>query len=193
MSRVALIVLLAALVSCRDSYYQAKLADGDTVTLVRAVKGHELIVRKDGQAAKIRLVGIYTFDATVQEKNDITGFGRLAVDFVSSKAQGAALKISLERPDPDPRGRYLGFVDVAGADLGALLVQEGYAAVYTEYPFSREANYFAAENPARAGVRGVWGGTAARKRLRALRETWAAVRAREGRGIVADPLAEAAP
>ncbi len=194
MSRVISLILFlcGAFTACRGDQHAAVLATGDSVQLVRAVKGHELVVEKQGQTAKIRLVGIYTFDPQVQEQSDITRYGKRAVDFVQTKTQGVPLRVVLERQAPDPRGRYLGFVELAGVDLGRRLIDEGYAAIYTEYPFSREANYFAAEASAREVGRGLWGGGAARKRVRALRETWASVRARAGSGAISDPLSESA-
>lgn len=176
--------------ACRNEQHAAQLATGDAVQLVRAVKGHELIVQKLGQTAKIRLVGIYTFDPLVQEQSDITNYGKRAVDFVQTKTQGVPLRVVLERQAPDPRGRYLGFVELEGGDLGRRLIDEGYAAAYTEYPFSREADYFATETSARERERGLWSSGATRKRVRALRETWASVRARAGSGAISDPLSE---
>ncbi len=44
---------------------------GDLVRMVRAERGHEPVVEKDGIRATVRLVGIYTFAASVNEKNDV--------------------------------------------------------------------------------------------------------------------------
>src|SRR5690606_12711800 len=85
-----------------------------------------------------------------------------------------------ERQELDPRGRHLGFLELNGQDLGLQLIAAGELGVYTEYPFSRETQYLAVEQQARAEQRGLWAASAVHGRLLALRRTWAAVRGRGG-------------
>lgn len=174
--------------ACHKEAYTAKLVTGDEVQLARAVKGHELVVQKNAELARIRLVGIYTFDPKVVEKNDVTVWANNAVGFMKARMENRPVRIVLEREEVDRRGRYLGFVEVDGVDLGQQLVEQGHAAVYTEFPFSREADYLTAEATAREGVRGLWGGTAAARRLRALRATWSTMRERGFASRPNDPL-----
>lgn len=174
--------------ACRSEQYTARLASGDSVQFVRAIKGNDLVVKKAGGFARLRLVGVYTFDPNVREKNDIAVWANNAAEFAAHLGEKGPLKVVLELDELDPRGRHLGFLEVDGTDVGRELIEQGHGAVYTEYPFSRESAYFAAESPARVGVRGIWGGVAAKKRLLALRETWSAVRGREAGTPLLDPL-----
>jgi endonuclease YncB( thermonuclease family) len=114
-----------------------------------------------------------------REKSDISGAADMSVGFAESRLRGQSLDVVLVRPDLDPRGRYLVFADRAGEDVGLMLISAGHAAVYTEYPFTREDEYLSAEASARAASAGLWSGPATVKRLRALRQTWSAVRQRE--------------
>ncbi len=186
------VLAVLVLAACSREEYTATLATGDEVSLVRANKGHELVLKKGEQLARIRLVGIYTFDPEAQARKDIMKAAKQAVEAMHQK-KGAPLKVVLEREAPDGRGRFLGYVEADGVDLGRQLVEEGSASVYTEFPFKREADYFASEDAARAQKRGIWTGNAAQKRILALRDTWSAVRLREFGSTVRDPvLVEAA-
>ncbi|MEE8410113.1 MAG: thermonuclease family protein [Myxococcota bacterium] len=162
--------------------------NGDLVTVVRANRGHELVVEKHGIQATLRLVGIYTFAASVNEKNDITVYANLSKDFVEKELQGKTVTLILEREALDKRGRYLGFIEVDGIDFNERMIEVGHAVLYTEYPFSREAAYIAAEAEPRKNGRGMWGGRASSKRVKALRTTWAAVRRNSFGSPVKDPL-----
>jgi endonuclease YncB( thermonuclease family) len=188
-----LFAVLLTLSACRREEYTARLATGDAITFVRAIKGNDVVVAKGAGLARIRLVGVYTFDPNVAEKNDIIVWAQRAAEMMSSRARSASLRVVLEREELDPRGRHLGFLEADGVDLGKLLVEEGQASVYTEYPFSRETDYLAAETRAREGVRGLWGGTSATKRIRALRDTWSTVRERKFGAAPNDPLLRGAP
>ncbi len=191
---VALVLpwVLVSSIACKDeSGPVAQLASGDLVHVVSANRGHEVVVEKGGELATVRLVGIYTFPISVMEKNEITVYARNAKGFVERELKGRTVNIILERQEPDPRGRYLGFIEEQGRDFNQRLIETGNAVLYTEFPFSREPAYAKADAEARKWVRGMWGGAASRKRLEALRRTWASVRLHETGVPVIDPLMQA--
>jgi endonuclease YncB( thermonuclease family) len=186
--RLAWLAVVGAL-GCTPKAPPADINSGDEVQVVRATtRGHELVVTKGGKKATVRLVGIYTFSTWPREKTDVTTFAQAAIDFVTNEVGGRPAKLVLIRKELDPRGRYLGFLEMNGADLGQRLIEEGLAAVYTEYPFDREEPYMAAETKPRSTKQGIWSGRVAAKRLSALRQTWASVRLREFNNQVSDPL-----
>lgn len=177
------------LAGCDAKRFTAHINDGDVVRLVGAPRGHEWIVEKGGERARLRLVGVYAFDPRTPE----TSLQERAAEAqaFAEALRGQELSIMLERREPDQRGRYLAFVAQGGRDLGAELVRSGLAAVYTEFPFSREAIYQEADAAARAAQLGLWRDPLATERLRALRKTWAAVRERFVGRPVHDPFVSA--
>lgn len=181
-------VALLALHACSPKGPGVAINSGEVVTVVRANRGHELVVAKDGKTATVRLVGIYTFPIWPHEKTDISVYARAATEYLDSHVKDRNVQLILERPEPDPRARYLGFIVLDGVDINQKLIEEGHAAVYTEFPFSREAAYMAAEKAPRLEPRGLWAGHHAARRITALRDTWAAVRARKHSEKVVDPL-----
>jgi endonuclease YncB( thermonuclease family) len=183
---VAALIALAS--GCRGEHYTARLATGDEVQFVKTIKGNDIVVDKQGQLARIRLVGVYAFDPTVREKKDIEAAAKKAAELAATLAKGKTLRVTLELERLDPRGRHLGFLEVDGVDIGRQLIVEGVGSAYTEYSFSREADYIAAEAEARAQARGIWSGKRPTNRIVALRETWAAVRSRGSGKALTDPL-----
>lgn len=165
-----------------------EIASGETVKFVRANRGHELVLEKNGIEATVRLVGIYTFASSINEKSDISVYAKSSKDWVQKELGGKRVTLVLERKEPDRRGRYLGFIELGGEDINRKMIRVGHAVLYTEFPFSREVEYTTADTDARKSVRGMWGGTASIKRLGALRRTWAAVRRSKFDSSVNDPL-----
>jgi len=182
-------VAVVGALGCTPKAPPADINSGDEVQVVRATtRGHELVVTKGGKQATVRLVGIYTFSTWPREKTDVSTFAQSAIDFVTREVANRPARLILIRKELDPRGRYLGFLEMGDTDLGQRLIEEGLAAVYTEYPFTREQAYMAAEIKPRSEKHGVWSGRVAAKRLSALRQTWASVRLREFDNQVNDPL-----
>lgn len=184
---LAVILLLPVLGACTQSVPEAKLTSNDIVQFVRANRGHEIVVRKGQHTARMRLVGLYAFDPSVRRKNEIVAFADMGVRYWEKRYPGKQLTVVLERSEPDPRGRFLGYLYDGEHDVGELLLREGIVAAYTEYPWRRERDYFAAETVAREKTRGLWAGEQAVARLRALRETWSSVHRRKFGTTPKDP------
>jgi len=184
-------IVLAALTlaACKSRGPEAKLADNDVVTFVSANRGHEVVVQKGPLTARIRLIGIYSFDARVREKNEVTRLADEAISHWGNTYKGKQLKVMLGPKDTDPRGRFIGYLYDGDADLGESLIREGQAALYTEYPFKEHDAYVNAEAEARGAKRGIWGATegVAHDRLRALRDTWTSLHRRKTDSAPNDP------
>src|SRR5262245_54264157 len=119
-------LLLVGAFSCTKSF-NAQLATGDQVTFVSGIKGHDIVVAEGNEQARIRLVGIYTFDPKLLEAADVSALARGAVDSAAKTAAGGPLQVELVRPEVDPRGRFLGFLERGGEDLGRSLIAQGLA------------------------------------------------------------------
>lgn len=113
------------------------VSDGDTITVLR-----------QGQQVKIRLYGIDT-----PEKGQ--AFGQKATDITSALIAGRY--VDIEKKDTDRYGRMVGLVKVDGQNLNELIIQNGYAWVYTQY--CKElfcSQWKQAEAEARQRKRGLW-------------------------------------
>lgn len=165
----------------------ADLKDGDLVDVVLVVNGDELMVEHNHQRAKIRMLGIRSFDPVVNEF-EITAFGRGAVAFLQNWVVGHEVKVTFDVTIKDIHGRYLAYVERDGTDVNQRMLEEGLAMVYTEYPFARESHYLSEESFIRTMHRGIWASDKAIARTKALRRDWAASRRQRSDGRVFDPL-----
>jgi endonuclease YncB( thermonuclease family) len=163
------------------------LNDGDPITVALVLNGDEIIIEQDGKRARLRMLGIHSFDPVVNER-EITAFGRASVVFLEERVLNKNLKIRLDKPKIDIHGRYLGYLELDGVDINQLMVEEGISMVYTEFPFAREAVYMSRENLARSSRRGLWGGAKATMRIKGLRRQWAEQRVGRGAQKPIDPV-----
>jgi endonuclease YncB( thermonuclease family) len=153
----------------------AVIHDGDVVEVVMILNGDEIMVEKDGKRARVRMLGIHSFDPVVNERQ-ITAFGHASVNFLNSQILNEQVKLVFGAPIKDQRGRYLAYVHKGGTDINYLMVEEGIAMVYTEYQTDREAIYLSIELQAVRRGRGIWGGNKSAARIHALRHEWANAR-----------------
>ncbi len=180
--------LLGFVGACKDEpKAPLQLAEGATVRVVKAVKGDELVVTAGGQEARVRLLGIQAFSAVIDDPQ-VQALAAGGIAAVEKLARDKEVQLSFDTPEKDSSGRYLAYVSVSGTDLNKQLIEQGWAVVYTEFSFMREAAYLAAEAMARQAGRNIWGFEPAVALVKGLRRQWGEVR--KGKPL-ADPLVAA--
>jgi micrococcal nuclease len=186
--------LAATLASCTfsgstgDKSGAAELASGDLVHVVRIVKGDELVVRKGHGEATVRVIGIHAFSAEIQDDTTVD-MARRSNTFLRDKTLNAEIKLTFDTSPKDVYGRYLAYISVNDLDLGRLLLEQGLAIVYTEFPFARQADYFGAETGARSAKANLWNVADLVTVARGLRQQWQKARsAQAGAPALPDPL-----
>lgn len=145
------------------------LVDGDTVIIERPIDGDEVAVRHDDAALTVRLLGVKTFDLT--NEPGLGNPGEHAVDLLG-RHNGQTAVVHFEQRALDGADRLLARLEVDGEDLGASLVRDGWAFVYTKYPFPRMPAYLALEAEAQEARRGLWSSPKATERARLTRAAW---------------------
>lgn len=151
---------------------ELQLASGDVVTLHTVLDGDTLVVTKEGEGqATVRLLGIKTFEAK-QAKDLEAASGRAAEAAVRELAGSEPMRVLLNNPPRDRRGRTLATLYLGAEDLGLALVARGHALVYTVYPFSQMPQYLQAQNQARAQRLGLWADPAVALRAEGLIREW---------------------
>src|SRR5688500_3716330 len=138
--RLSAAVLVASVALACSPGAPSELATGDTVTVREVVKGDEVVVDKAGREARVRILGIYAFEAVIDDAA-LKGLAQAGIDRVKELTGGKQVKVTLGERPKDAHGRWLAYLDVGGTDLGRQVVADGLAIVYTEYPFAREADY----------------------------------------------------
>ena len=121
------------------------------------VDGDTFKVEIDGTTETVRIIGIDTPE-TVHPSKPIQCFGREASAALKEVLDGE--EITLEKNPAEERdkyGRLLRYVDIDGVDIGASMIEEGFAYSYKQYPHPRLEEYNDLEKEARVESRGLWG------------------------------------
>lgn len=148
------------------------LANGDIVRLDRVIDGDTVTVVKEGEPpATVRILGIKALESKVA-KDPASILGRASILELERAMAGRPVRIMLNSPPKDSRGRYLATLFVNDRDMGLGLVRGGLALVYPVYPFPALSLYLHEQELARAGKKGLWGEPEVKRRAIALMEEW---------------------
>ena len=151
---------------------QGKLENGDLVRLVTVIDGDTVVVEKVGlDNVTIRILGIKAFESKI-EHDVVAAFGRAAEEALKRIGEAGPLRVLLNTPPKDDRGRTLATLYSDGQDLALQLVSEGLVLVYTVYPFPAMTLYLNAQEQARTANRGLWADKDTRARAEGLAREW---------------------
>lgn len=129
--------------------------------IVRYVDGDTIVVNMNGTDETIRFIGIDTPE-THKPNTPVQCYGPAAAAHTQNTIKAAGGKVRLVSDslstNRDRYNRLLRYVYLPdGTDLNELNVQEGYAFYYPYFPFSKKADFLAAEKSAQAAHKGLWG------------------------------------
>jgi len=146
--------------------------NGDVVRLEKVVDGDTVLVAKENApSATVRILGIKSFEAKV-EKDPASIFGKGAIDELSRQMTGRPVRVMLNTPPKDSRGRYLATLYVNDRDIGLDLVSRGLVLVYSVYPFPAMQFYLQEQELARAKRKGLWADREVKSRAISLITSW---------------------
>ncbi len=175
------IVITIALVSsgCTVSHSSGAGSSGELVPGVQyhapvtnVVDGDTFDVQfPGGTPERIRILGVDTPETTqganiegeygnINDTTLLADWGAYAESFARSRLNGKEIVLEIDRlaGTRDRYGRVLAYVTMPdGNDLGALLLRDGLARVYTAESFSRKNDYLRLEQEARTQGTGIWG------------------------------------
>ena len=142
----------------RDQLEQARV--------VRVVDGDTIVVNRGRGAEKVRLILVDTPE-TVHPRKAVQYYGKEASNFTKSQLTGTTVYLEKDVSEYDRYHRLLRYVwtdipnsasDLSSKCFNAVLVQEGYAQVYTFPPDLKYVNEFRAlQTQARSAHAGLWG------------------------------------
>jgi micrococcal nuclease len=130
-----------------------------TCKVLRVVDGDTVILLLDGQAVRVRLIGVNTPE-TVDPRKPVERFGREATRFLKELAEGKSVRVAYE-PGPsrlDRYGRTLAYLYLEPGRLfiNREIVARRYGFAYVKYPFQFMEDFRAAERSARENRLGLW-------------------------------------
>lgn len=130
------------------SYRVAHVVDGDTIDVFMQGEATE----------RIRFIGIDTPE-TVDQRKSVQCYGPEASARMKELLTGKSVTLETKHDeDKDDYGRFLRYVILDDKDIGALMLEEGYArSLCAAFPHPRCSKYDALEHVARREKRGRWG------------------------------------
>lgn len=147
-----------------------KLNSGEA-EVVRIVDGDTFVINFNGEIEKVRLIGVDTPESKRNRKakrdaaeynenlDDIISMGKEAAAYVKTLIEpDKIVKVEFDVQERDQYGRLLCYVYLRnGKMLNKILVEEGYAQVYTFPPNVKYQDLFlAAQHFARENNKGFW-------------------------------------
>ena len=125
-------------------------------TVVRVIDGDTIVVKINNTEETVRIIGIDTPE-TVDPRKPVQCFGTEA----SAKLKNiiAGKKVTLIKNPAEERDKYnrlLRYVELTGLDIGAEMIEQGYAHSYRTYAHPRLQEYNNLETAARNAKRGLW-------------------------------------
>lgn len=152
----------------------ASIETGDLVTVVAIADGDSVVVKtRGGESAPVRLLGIKALPP-IGGRDEAEHYGKEAVETLRRVTHQQPVRVLLNSPPKDDRGRYLAVLFLGDQDIGLALVKAGLALVYTVYPFPGMGLYLQEQAGARAARVGMWGNDAATERAGLLIREWQA-------------------
>lgn len=164
--------------SLRSGATGAPLTSGQQVPAVRALDGDELVVDLGSGQLTVRLLGIATYDPTMNDPM-VQPWALQALRFLEVEAVGKPVRLHFEEYKLDAKKRLLAYVHLEQRDLGLEMIQRGLALAYTRYPVTRQDAYLAAQDQARKQRLGLWAEPALVNRSEQLRVLWDRERTKE--------------
>ncbi len=148
-----------------------EFASGKKVTVISVIDGDEISVTMGGSRFIVRLLGIWSYDATANDTLT-QGQGRIAMNYLETTLLNKEVGLVFETFKRDENKRVLAYVHRDDTDVGYDMVSKGMCLVYTKYPFPRMEKYLSAEIAAEKRRLGLWGDTGIVIRSRVLKKLW---------------------
>lgn len=128
-------------------------------TVTRFVDGDTLTIDMNGTSEKVRMIGIDTPE-THKPNSPVQCYGPAASAYTKELIGTQKIRLSAD-PQNTNRDRYnrlLRYVYLPdGRMLAEELIKNGYGFAYTQFPFSKKADFVAAEEAAKNDNKGLWG------------------------------------
>lgn len=144
---------------------------GTEVEFVKAIDGDEIAVKTENQNFIVRILGIKSFDPTVNDPY-VAGITQQGLSFLIKQFAGKKLTLRFIEFKLDDKNRLLSYIECGGKDIGLEMIKNGMALVYIRYPFERMAFYLVEEKKARVAKKGLWGNKVTTERAKKLKIIW---------------------
>lgn len=128
--------------------------------VVSASDGDTIVVDMGGAQERIRMIGVDTPE-THHPELPVQCFGEAAAKYTKDLLEGGAVRLEADTQSTN-RDRYQRLLRYVYTENGVLvnkrLIEDGYGFAYLGFPFDKSEEFRLAEQEARKGSKGLWGG-----------------------------------
>jgi micrococcal nuclease len=132
--------------------------ESELYEVIRVIDGDTIVVQKEEQQYKVRMIGIDTPES-VHPSKPVEYFGIEAANKLKEliEEKNVILKLDETQDDIDRYGRLLRYVYLDNIDINLEMIKQGYAFEYTyRVPYEKQEEYKQAENFAKENELGLW-------------------------------------
>lgn len=100
--------------------------NGETYKVLRVIDGDTIIVDKDGEQTRVRLIGVDTPE-TVKPNTPVQPYGKAASNYTKQHLTNQNVRLEYDREEKDRYGRTLAYVWLGNEMYNEKIVKEGLA------------------------------------------------------------------
>lgn len=129
----------------------------ETATVIRIVDGDTVDVLLNRKKERVRIIGIDAPES-VAPTRAIECYGPEASDYLKKilPMQSQVQLLPEPKDNRDRYGRLLRYIELEQVDVGAQMIQDGYAKSYRKFSHPRKRAYSSLENVASKNLLGLW-------------------------------------
>jgi endonuclease YncB( thermonuclease family) len=157
--------------SMKVSAANLHITSGQKGMIKKIIDGDEVLVESSSRKFNIRILGISSFDPTLNDPLDKSA-GESAVFYLQKMILNNEIEIVFDEYKVDSNDRVLAYIHKNSVDIGEDMVNEGLTLVYTKYPFSRITKYLRTQKNATDAKKGLWSNPRLEKRSLDLLKLW---------------------
>jgi micrococcal nuclease len=158
---LALLILLISFVyeaELQNNVVQEPAPQPGYFRVTRVVDGDTIIVNAEGEAERVRLIGVDTPEINDPRK-PVQCYAQAASDFTKDMLHNSVVRLEADALSAD-RDRYNRLLRYVYLDDGRLLnleiIRQGYGFAYTSFPFTKSQAFISAQRDARQQNVGLW-------------------------------------
>jgi endonuclease YncB( thermonuclease family) len=148
-----------------------EIRSGQEAMAVKIIDGDEISVMINSQQVVVRILGIFSFDPTVNDPL-YQNIGKSSYTFLKNTVLNKNVTLVFQEFKKDSNNRILAYVHMGKADVGKEMLSKGLTLVYIKYPFYRLNEYLETEKIAKQSKTGLWGDPNVAKRSIQLKNQW---------------------
>lgn len=167
---VLCLLSLCLMIGCLEKTTNSDNNNKYDVLVTKVIDGDTIVVSFPNETmGTIRFLGIDCPETSIQQNNPyeyhnitnlscLTSFAHEAKTYVELLLNNSQITIVFDNQTDkkDQYGRFLCYVFIDSTDVNALLLEDGYARVYTLETFSKKAEYLEIEAETRDSLNGLW-------------------------------------